>query len=55
MMHLYLKYRSSKALGSERYNPGLSFAEIGSKFKIKVNKSEVLVAKEKSLHDASIS
>jgi hypothetical protein len=55
-MHLYLKYQSPNAFGSKEIaQVKVVFFKTRSKFKIKVTRSKVLVPKEKSHHNASIS
>jgi hypothetical protein len=43
IMHLYLKYQSSSAYGSKDFAKVIKFFNTRSKFKIKVNRSKVLV------------
>jgi hypothetical protein len=54
-MHLYLKYQNSSTYGSKDIAQVKVFFKTRSKFKIKVTRSKVLVPKERSLHNASIS
>jgi hypothetical protein len=54
IMHLYLKYQNPNTFGSIDIAQSKVF-KTTSKFKMKVTRSKVVVPKERSLHNASIS
>jgi hypothetical protein len=61
IIHLYLKYQSPNKFGSKEiaqvnfFQNEVKIQDQSHKLKIKVTRSKVLVPKERSLHNASIS